>query len=79
MPLYIRDEGVRRLATRVAQGLGVTVTDAVRKALERELAELEREEAVRDRRLRVRFARLDALPRDRFGDDDMYDESGLPK
>lgn len=79
MPLYIRDEGVRRLAARVAQSLGVTVTDAVRKALERELAELEREEAVRDRRLRARFARLDALPRRPFGDDEMYDELGLPK
>lgn len=79
MPLYIRDEEVRRLAARVAQGLGTNVTDAVRKALQRELAELEREEAVRDRRLRARFARLDALPRRRFGDEEMYDEVGLPR
>ncbi len=79
MPLYIRDEEVRRLAARVAQGLGTNVTDAVRKALQRELAELEREEAVRERRLRARFARLDALPRRPFGDEEMYDEVGLPR
>lgn len=79
MPLYIRDEEVRRLAARVAQGLGVNVTEAVRKALERELADLERQEAVREQRLRARFARLDALPRHRFDDDAMYDELGLPR
>jgi hypothetical protein len=79
MPLYIRDEEVRRLAARVAEGRGITVTDAVRAALLRELADLEREAEVRDRRLRARFARLDALPRRPFGDEEMYDELGLPR
>jgi hypothetical protein len=79
MPLYIRDEEVRRLAARLAEARRITVTDAVRAALLRELADLEREAEVRDRRLRARFARLDALPRRRFGDAEMYDELGLPK
>jgi hypothetical protein len=79
MPLYIRDDEVRKLAARVAREWGVSVTDAVRRALEREIADLEREAAERDRRLRERFARLDALPRRDFGDDDLYDELGLPR
>ena len=79
MALYIRDDGVRDLAARVARARGVTVTDAVRRALERELADVERETAARERRLRARFARLDALPRRAFGDDDMYDGLGLPR
>lgn len=79
MPLYIRDEEVRRLAARVARARQTSVTDAVRRALEREVAGLEDEEAARDRQLRERFTRLDALPRRDFGDDEMYDELGLPK
>jgi hypothetical protein len=42
-------------------------------------SEREREIWVRDRRLRARFARLDALPQRPFDDADMYDEQGLPK
>ena len=79
MPLYIRDDEVRNLAARLAKARGVTVTDAVRRALERELADVERETAARERRLRARFGRLDALPRRAFGDDDMYDDLDLPK
>lgn len=79
MPLYIRDEKVRQLAARVAKARRTSVTDAVRRALEREMNELERDEQARDRQLRARFARLDALPRRDFGDDDMYDELGLPR
>jgi hypothetical protein len=79
MPLYIRDDEVRDLASRVARARRVTVTDAVRHALQRELADIEDDVAARDRRLRERFARLDAMPDHSFGDDDMYDELGLPR
>ena len=57
----------------------MTVTDAVRHALQRELADIEDDVAARDRRLRERFARLDAMPDHGFGDGDMYDELGLPR
>jgi hypothetical protein len=43
------------------------------------MAELEREAAAREERLRARFARLDTLPRRPFDDVDMYDEQGLPR
>jgi hypothetical protein len=79
MPLYIRDDEVRELASRVARARRVTVTDAVRHALQRELADIEDDVAARDRRLRERFARLDTMPDHSFGDDDMYDEFGLPR
>ena len=40
MGLYIRDEGVNDLATRLAQATGQTKTQAVRDALESRLARL---------------------------------------
>jgi len=79
MPLYIRYEKVRELAARVAKAWRTSLTDAVRCALEREVSALERDEQARDRQLRARFAWLDALPRRDFGDDEMYDERGLPR
>lgn len=79
MPLYIRDPEVHRLATRLAQARRVTVTEAVRDALARELGDVERETRARDRRLRSRFARLDAMSRRPFGEEEMYDALGLPR
>lgn len=71
MVLVIPDDTVRELAERLAAARRTTVTDAVRRALERELD--------RDRRIRESWARLDAMPDREFGDGDMYDEFGAPK
>jgi hypothetical protein len=71
MGLFICDDSVRELAERLAAARRITVTEAVRRALERELE--------RDRRIRESWARLDAMPDPEFGDDDMYDEIGAPK
>lgn len=50
MPLYVRDEGVNRLAGEAQKILGTpTKTDAVRFALERLLAEQESEVPIRER------------------------------
>jgi hypothetical protein len=54
------------------------VTEAVRQALEHDLAEIERDRAERERILRESFAPLDAMPRYEFSEDDMYDEFGAP-
>lgn len=43
MPLYIRDDRVKELATQVATLQRATVTDAVRDALARRLQELQDE------------------------------------
>jgi hypothetical protein len=71
MGLFIRDDAVRELAERLAAARHTTVTEAVRRALERELD--------RDRRMRESLARLDAMPDREFGDEDMYDETGAPR
>jgi hypothetical protein len=67
MGLFIRDDAVRELAERLAAARRTTVTEAVRWALERE------------QRIRASLARIDAMPDHEFGDEDMYDEFGVPK
>lgn len=79
MGLYIRDDRVRELAKRLAEAQHVTVTEAVRQALEHKLSELKLDRAERERRIRESLARLDAMPRRPYGDDDMYDEFGNPR
>lgn len=80
MPLYIRDDQVASMAQKLAGIRGTTVTDAVRRALARELADADREEEMREEELRRLFAAFDASPEGRpFGDDEMYDEHGLPR
>jgi hypothetical protein len=79
MGLFIRDNTVRDMARRLAERRRTTVTEAVRHALEHELAEVERDMRERDRILRESFARVDAMPRRDFHEDDMYDEFGDPK
>lgn len=80
MPLYIRDDQVATMAQRLAAARKTTVTDAVRRALARELAEADREEEAREAELRRLFARFDAGAAGRpFGDEDLYDEDGLPR
>jgi antitoxin VapB len=80
MPLYIRDDEVRRMAQRLAEAKRTTVTDAVREALRRELEAVDATLAERDRRLRGLFAKWEQEPpAGAWGDDDMYDEHGIPR
>jgi hypothetical protein len=79
MGLYIRDDRVRDMAKRLAEARRTTVTDAVRRAIERDLAEVDQDLETRRRRLDAALARLDALPRRRvISDRDLYDEQGNP-
>jgi hypothetical protein len=79
MGLYIRDDRVRDMAKRLAEARRTTVTDAVRRAIERDLAEVDQDMQARKRRLDAALARLDALPRRRvISDRDLYDEQGNP-
>jgi hypothetical protein len=79
MGLFIRDDTVHDMAKRLAAARHTTVTEAVRRALERELAEVERDLQERDRRIRESWARVDAMPRRAYSDEDMYDEFGDPR
>jgi hypothetical protein len=79
MGLFIRDDTVRDMAKRLAEARCTTVTEAVRHALERELAELQSDRAERKRLIRESLARLDAIPDHDFDEDDMYDEIGAPR
>jgi hypothetical protein len=80
MPLYIRDDGVKDLARRAAEARHSNLTDVVREALERLMADIEREREERDRALQELFREFDAAPPDRvYGDAEMYDEDGLPR
>lgn len=79
MGLFIRDDSIRDMARRLAEARRTTVTDAVRKALERDLAALEQDLKARERRLDAALAKLDALPRRQVtSDHDLYDELGNP-
>ena len=80
MPLYIRDDRVKELATQVAALQHATVTDAVRDALARRLQELRNQQSERRRRVDEFLAELDAEPdlAPGFTDKDLYDENGDP-
>jgi hypothetical protein len=79
MGLFIRDDRVRDMARRLAQARRTTVTEAVRQALERDLADLDQSAGARERRLDAVLARLDALPRRGItSDHDLYDDQGNP-
>jgi hypothetical protein len=79
MGLYIRDDRVRDMAKRLAGAQHLTVTEAVRQALEQRLKDLEEDRAQRDRDIRQIWAELDAMLHYEFDEDDMYDEIGAPK
>lgn len=79
MGLFIRDDAVRDMARRLAEARRTTVTEAVRNALEHELADVERDRAERERVIRESLARVDAMPRQDFDQDEMYDEFGAPR
>jgi hypothetical protein len=76
MALFISDDDIRELAERLAWLRRTTVDEAVRRALERALAE---DRAERERSIRESLARLDAMLHYDFDENDMYDESGAPK
>ncbi len=80
MPLYIRDDRVKELATQLAALQRATVTDAVRDALSRRLDELRDERDERWRKIDEFLAELDAEPdlAPGFTDKDLYDENGDP-
>jgi hypothetical protein len=80
MPLYIRDDRVKQLASEVAALQGSTVTDAVRDSLERRLRELRDAAPARRRRTDQLLARFDAGPdlAPGFTDRDLYDANGDP-
>lgn len=80
MPLYIRDDGVKELASQVANLQRSTVTDAVRDALSLRLKQLEDERAARRRQIDEILAEFDAEPdlAPGFTDKDLYDENGDP-
>jgi hypothetical protein len=79
MCIYGRDDRVRDMAKRLAEARRTTVTDAVRQAIERELAHIEQDLRARERRLDAALARVDALPRRNVtSDHDLYDDKGSP-
>jgi hypothetical protein len=79
MGLFIRDETVRDMARRLAEARRTTVTEAVRRAIERDLAQLQHDAQERERRLDAALAQLDALPRRQVSsDDNLYDGQGNP-
>jgi hypothetical protein len=79
MGLFIRDDTVREMAKRLAEARRITVTEAVRQAIEHELAALERDRAERERVIRESLARVDSMPHYDFDENDIYDEFGAPR
>lgn len=85
MPLSIKNERVSKLALQVATETGESITDAVGRALESRLAELQRQKqraGLADRlmevgRRTVAHAPADWLTRD--FDIELYDDQGLPR
>jgi hypothetical protein len=78
--LYIRDDGVRALAARLAEQRRCTLTEAVREALEEQLGRIEDDRAQRLRRTREIIDSMRQLPdlRPGFTDKDLYDDEGNP-
>lgn len=79
MALYIRDDGVRRLASELAKRQGLSVTETVRTALLEAKRKLERDRAQRDDRARAVIAELRAMRRAPVREDALYDEQGQPR
>jgi hypothetical protein len=80
MGLYIRDEQVRTLAKQLAGKRGQTVTEVVRRALQREADDEDHRVKEKLTALKEIQARVATLPelRPGFTDDDLYDEDGNP-
>jgi hypothetical protein len=79
MALYIRDDGVRQLASELAALQGRTVTETVRTALLEAKEKLEQRRAQRDAQARVVLKELRAMRRGPVREDVLYDEQGQPR
>ncbi|CAN7260691.1 type II toxin-antitoxin system VapB family antitoxin [Caulobacter sp. LjRoot300] len=84
-PIQIRNaevvENIRELARLRGAGLTETVEAAVRETLERERISRRAADVGKDAEIEGILRRFRALPRTGplLGDDDLYDEDGLPK
>ena len=80
MGMFIRDDGVRELAARLAGQERCTITDAVRGALQEKLDRKSRERDEKIRRTLEIVESLKGVPdlRPGFTDKDLYDEEGSP-
>ncbi|ARU39805.1 hypothetical protein CCB80_01060 [Armatimonadetes bacterium Uphvl-Ar1] len=85
MALNIKNEEVYRLARKLADQLGVSMTEAVRVALEQAIRRNESPTELEQRRTQVhtllkeiRLA-IPNMPSMREIDEEMYDEMGLPR
>jgi hypothetical protein len=79
MALYIRDDGVRQLASELAARQGKSVTETVRGALLEAKERLERDRAQREGEARGVIAELRAMRRGPVREDVLYDEQGQPR
>jgi hypothetical protein len=79
MALYIRDDGVRQLASELAKRQGQSVTEAVRAALLQATARLEDDRARRDALARAVIEELRAMRRSPVREDALYDDQGQPR
>jgi len=79
MALYIRDDGVRQLASELAARQGKSVTETVRAALLEAKQRLERDRAQRDGKARAVIEELRAMRRRPVREDVLYDEQGQPR
>ena len=77
--LNIKDPQVYELAQELARRRAVSMTEAIRQALKDSLEEAKRSRAgLADRVLEI-GRRSAAISEPYLGDDDLYDEAGLPK
>ena len=77
--MNIKDPRVHELAHQLAQIRGMSATGAVRSALEEALGRAERGRDGRSAALNRLQARAAETKDQWLGDDDLYDESGLPR
>lgn len=78
MALYIRDDAVRELATKLARRQGRTVTETVRAALLEAHRQMDEERTARDAEAREAIGRLRALRHRPVSEEILYDEQGQP-
>jgi hypothetical protein len=79
MALYIRDDGVRQLASELAARQGKSVTETVRTALLEAKEKLEQGRAQRDAQARAVLKKLRAMRGGPVREDVLYDEQGQPR
>ena len=82
MTLSIRDAETDKMARELAGITGETITDAVSKALEERLSKVRRNSNIEVRKARInellKIANENMISPP-LSDDDLYDESGLPR